>query len=315
MLRHRALGVLVVLLGFVVGSVPLLAGGAANSDSDQVPITVTVTVLGSNYTPAPPVSKEDVTVHSGKTALQVTEWKDAHSGEQGNLQLAILIDEDAKTSLLGQQLSDLAKFIEAQPKTTDVGVFYARNGSAYAAATFSADHEEAAKSLRLTLGRSGSSPSIYMSLADLAAHWPSAQPGRREVLMICDGNDGLYPGFQDPYFEDALRIVQKSGVNVHTVYLGALGYAQSFPGDISQGKLVQVTGDTGGQSFFEVLATPISFAPYLDKLNQALNNQYLLTFLIHRSAEKKGQFREIQVRTEERNVKVSAPNAVFVPGL
>lgn len=313
MLSNRALAVLVLLLGFLVGSVSLFARETANSD--QVPITVTVTVLGSNYTPARPVPKEDVIVHSGKTALQVTGWKDAHSGEQGNLQLAILIDDEASTSLLGQQLSDLSNFIEGQPKSTDVGVFYARNGAAYAAAPFSADHEEAAKSLRLTLGRSGSSPSIYMSLADLAAHWPSSQAGRREVLMICNGNDGLYPGVQDPYFEAALRTVQKAGVNVHTVYLGALAYAQTFQGDISQGKLVQVTDNTGGQSFFEVLATPISFAPYLDKLNQALNNQYLLTFLIDRSTEKKGQFREIQVRTEQRNVKVSAPDAVFVPGL
>lgn len=313
MLSYRALAVLVFLFGFLVGPVSLFAQGIANSD--RVPITVTVTILGSNYAPAPPVPKEDVTVHTGKTLLKVTGWKDAHSGEQGNLQLAILIDDDASTSLLGQQLSDLSNFIEGQPKSASVGVFYARDGSAYTAAPFSADHEETAKSLRLTLGSSGSSPSIYMSLADLASHWPSSQAGRREVLMICNGNDGLYPGFQDPYFESALRTVQKAGVNVHTVYVGVETYAQTLQGDISQDKLVQVTDNTGGQSFFEVLSTPISFAPYLDKLNHVLNNQYLLTFVIDRSKEKKGQFREIQVRTEERNVRVSAPDEVFVPGL
>jgi hypothetical protein len=308
----RMVGSSLCLAGALLLWAPSRAQDSATSST--VPITTTVTILGRNHAPAPEVPQEDVIVHSGKNVLKVIGWQRAQSTEPGSLELAFLIDEDARASLLGRQLGDMANFIQAQPPSTAVGVFYAQNGSAVAASRFTTDHAEAAKSLRLTLGRGGASASIYLSLGDLATHWPSSHAVRREVLMMSSGKDNLDPGVQDPYFDSAIHAVQKAGINVHTIYVGSTRYGLTVRGDISQGKLAQTTDDTGGQSFIEGVSSPISFAPYLDELNQALNSQYLLTFTMERSRKKSGELREIQVRTEERTVKVSAPREVFVPG-
>lgn len=303
---------LLCLVGGLLFWAPL--HGQDSATSSTVPITTTVTILGRNHAPAPEIRQEDVIVHSGKNVLKVIGWQRAQNSEQGSLELAFLIDEDARTSLLGQQLGDMRNFIQAQPPSTSVGIFYAENGAAVVASRFTTDHAKAAKSLRLTLGRGGASASIYLSLGDLATHWPSSSAARREVLMFSSGKDNLDPGVQDPYFDSAIHAVQKAGINVHTIFVGGTRYGLTIRGDISQGKLAQTTDDTGGQSYIEGVSTPISFAPYLDELNQALNSQYLLTFTIDPSRKKGGELREIQVRTEERNVKVSAPHEVFVPG-
>jgi hypothetical protein len=291
------------------------AAFADTTNTTKVPVTITVTALGPNYTPAPPISKEDISVYSGSTRLNVTRWERAHNSVSGNLQLAILIDGDLPTALLGQQLNDLASFIRALPPNTSVGVFYARNGSAYAAAPFGTDHEKAARSLHLTTGRNGDSPSIYLSLADLASHWPTTPSvARREVLLLSSGNDALNPGIQDPYFDSTVTKVQKVGIDVHTIYIAPTRYGLSFRGDISEGKLVQVTDESGGQALFNGISAPVSIQPFLTELTRTLGNQYLLTFTIDRSDKKSGELRPIKVLTEQHNVKISAPRAVLVPG-
>jgi hypothetical protein len=293
----------------VLFSVPAQAAPAG-----QVPISITVTVLGDKNSPAPAIPQNDVVARSGSKALTITGWQPAQADTPaGQLQLAILIDENLRASLIGQQLGELRDFISLQARGTLVGVFYAQHGSAYAAAPFTTDHARAAQALGLTLGRAGGSPSIYLSLEDLAKHWP-AQPGaRREVLMLAGGNDPLNPGYADPYLDSAIEWVQKAGLNVHAITLSGFRASVSFRGDISQGKMIQVAENSGGQSFGDEVSAPVSLAPYFNELNRALENQYVLTVLIDRSKNKKGELRPIEIRTEE-HVKIVAPHQVFVPG-
>jgi hypothetical protein len=81
-----------------------------------------------------------------------------------------------------------------------------------------------------------------------------------------------------------------------------------------QSNLAQMADETGGESFFQGLDTPISFAPFLDQLDMVVHNQYFLTFETARSTRKKGEFRRFRVRTEQHNVEISAADTVFVPG-
>ena len=165
---------------------------------------------------------------------------------------------------MGRQLDDLRNFITSLPPDASVGVFYAMNGSAEPAAPFSTDHQAVADKVRLTLGRAGGdSPSIFLSLGDLAKHWQPTAAGRREVLLLSSGNDALDPGSEDPYFDSALHDVQTAGIVVHAIYDGSDRYGLSFRGGISQGKLVQITKQTGGECFFDAAGAPISLSPYL----------------------------------------------------
>ena len=287
----------------------------AQGTASSVSVTTVVTVMGSNHSAPPAIAKEDVNVTEGKTRLNVTGWAPVQSSGHGHLQLAILIDNALRTSIEGQQIDDLRNFITSLPPSTSVGVFYGMNGAAEPAAPFSTNHQAVAEKLRLSMGRSGGdSPSIYLSLADLVSHWEPQASTRREVLLLSSGVDALNPGVEDPYFDSTLDKVQSAGVVVHTIYDGSNRFGSTFRGDISQGKLAQITSESGGEGFFDGTGAPVSIAPYLNRLNQILANQYLLTFTTARSKHEKGELRSIEIRLEQRDVKVSYPKRILVPG-
>jgi hypothetical protein len=307
---RRSLAHALILAAVVLMAVPAFA--RAQAGAPNVSVTTVVTALGPDYTAPPPITKADVNVYSRKNKLDVTGWEPA-KGPHGALQLAILIDDAVSPRDLGLQFKDLQNFIESQPDDAQVGIYYAQFGSAVAAAKFSADHSAVAKKLRLTLGRrSGNSPSIYLSLSDLVKKWP-ASTDRREVLLITSGLDELEPGLQDPYFDAALANTEKAGVIVHSIYVGPLRLGLSFFGMIAQSNLGQITSQSGGDAFFQGLSTPISFAPFLQELGTILQNQYLLTFTAPASRNEKGELRPIQIRIEQRNVKLLYPHQVLVP--
>lgn len=300
-----------ILAAVLLCSVAAPAWGA-NSTS-QASITVTVTAVAPHQTTPPPIPQEDVIASSGSTRLHVTNWVRAQANN-ANLQLAVLIDNDLGASFVGQEIQQIKDFIASQPPTTSVGVFYAENGAAEAAIQFTPDHAAAANSLRFTAGRQGNSPSIYLSLADLASHWPAVSTTRREVLVIGSGFDPLSPGAQDPYADATIDKVEQAGINVHTILVPSPRYAQTQRDNNSEGKLIEVTHGSGGQVLFDGAFAPASLAPSLNQLNATLNNQYLLTFTIDRSRKKKGELRPLRVDTEDHGVKLTAPRQVLVPG-
>jgi len=302
----------------LIVAVTLLSGWSSHSRnqaaSSTAPIITVVTVLGHDFSAPLAIAKEDVAVYSGKNRQDVTSWVPAQ-GDNAGLQLAILIDDDDSPSAIGQHLSEIKEFITSQPSATQVGLFYATAGTARAAAEFDANHEAVAQKLRMTLGpAAGTSPSVYLSLEDLVSHWP-ANGMRHEVLMIASGIDRLSPGIDSPYVASAIKRAQSSGVVVHSIYTGGPRLANStFRMDIAWQNLDQLASGTGGQSFFQDFETPVDFVPIFRQLGAVLKNQYLLTFATPRSEKKNGEMRQIQVRTEQRNVKLYHASEVFVPG-
>jgi len=279
--------------------------------ASKVPVTTVVTVLGPNYTAPPALGKSDVIVHTGKQREDVTAWTSAQ-GDESALELAILIDDATN---LGNQLDDLRKFIQSQPKGTSIALFYADNGMVQTVSPFSADHDAVAKKVRITIGQTGASTSIYLSLMDLISRW-KASNARREILLVADGID-RFRG--DPFSPDvtlAIEKAQKAGIMIHTLYAKGVGRAARnlFRSNYGQSNLAQMTDATGGESFFQGLETPISFAPFLAQLDMVLHNQYFLTFTTARSKKSKGELRAFRVNTEQHNIDISAAREVFVPG-
>jgi len=153
-----------------------LAGGlrpalAQEASSSGVPVHVVVTVEPRHGSNIPVINREDVMVYQGHDRAKVADWIPLQ-GERAGLQLFILIDDAASTSL-GSQLEDVRQFINAQPSTTAIGVAYMRNGTAEMLENPTNDHSQAAKALRLPLGDPGRSGSPYFSLVDLIKPWTS----------------------------------------------------------------------------------------------------------------------------------------------
>ncbi len=306
---RSATPVLAVLVAFLFA---LPASARSQSGASNVSVTTVVTALGPDYTPPPPMAKDDIIAYSGRDKLNVTGWEPA-KGPHGPLQLAILIDDAVAPGALGLQFQDIKNFIGEQPSDVEVGIFYAQYGTVVTAAQFSSDHAAVAKKLRLPLGRRfGGSPSIYLSLSDLVKKWPSHAP-RREVLMLTSGLDRLEPGIVDPYFDASVNDVQRAGVLVHSIYIGPLRLGLSFFGMIAQGNLGRLTMDSGGDGFFQGVSTPVSFKPFLQQLNTILQNQYLMTFEAPASSKKGGELRPLNIRTEQNRVKLLYPHRVLVP--
>jgi len=154
---------------------PLLAAAALASglwsavaqerSSTGVPVHVVVTVEPRHGSNVPVINREDVMVYQGRDRAKVTDWIPLQ-GERAGLQLFILMDHAASTSL-GSQLEDIRQFISAQPSTTAIGVAYMRNGTTEVLQNPTNDHTQAAKALRLPLGDAGASTSPYFSVVDL----------------------------------------------------------------------------------------------------------------------------------------------------
>jgi len=304
---------------YAVASVLLVAAFLAVTGAPQAqapataPVTTVVTVLGPKFTAPPALSKDDIGVYEGKEKRDVTGWTPAQ-GEKALLQLAIVIDEASSTDL-GNQLSDIKSFIVGQPKTTGIGVFYASNGGVQPASQFSNDHDAVAKTLRLPLGNFGAYSSIYLSTMSLIKGWPQTAGVRREILLIADGIDRFRGDPFSPDIQSTYVDAERAGVIIHTLYCSGVGRAghNMFRVNYGQSNLAQITDKTGGYSFFQGLQTPIAFAPFLEQLDTILKNQYFLNWNSKRPTKGKGELRSFRIKTELRDIDISSADQVWVP--
>src|SRR6202453_3136799 len=309
---HRAVGKFAAFLTLVLSLASFLSSQAQGT----VPVTTVITVLGPKYTPPPALSKEDISVYESKNKRAVTGFLPAQ-GDKAGLQLAIVIDDATSIESIGNQLSDIKNFINAQPRSTSIGVFYASNGGVQATSPFSADKEAAAKGVRLPFGNGGAYTSIYLSTISLINGWPAPGPyTRREILLIADGIDRFRGDPFSPDVQLTYEKAEKAGIMIHTLSASGVGRAahNTYRVSYGQSNLDQLTERTGGESFFQGLQTPISFAPFLEQLDMVLKNQYFLSFKMDPTKNGKPQLRSFKIRTEQKNVDISSADQVLVGG-
>jgi hypothetical protein len=278
-----------------------------------VRMTVTLRLLGENKR-MPDVNREDVIVTQDKKRLQVTGWTRA-SGEQAGLDLFILIDDASDTSL-GSQLDDLRSFVNAQPPTTSVAVGYMRNGTVQITQNFTANHNEAANTIRLPVASVGAYGSPYLSVMDLMKRWP-AHLNRREIVMVTDGIDRARggPRFRlatNPDVDSASAVAQRTGTIIHTIFTRGVGRVGSNFWEINLGQngMAKLADQTGGESFYLGTQNPVSFKPYLDDVQKALDNQYLLEF--NAIPGKKSALQYVKLTTEVAGVELVSADSVWV---
>ena len=254
----------------------------------------------------------DVMVTQGNTTVPVTRLQRL-AGDLAQMQLFILLDDSTRSSSLGLQLPELKKFINSLPGTTEVGVGYMRNGTFALAHEFTADHEKAAGSLRLPSAIPGENGSPYFVLSDLAKHWPSKEAtGRRAVLVFTDGIDRYYDNqvIDDPYVEAAVQDALKNNVAVYSIYLRGAGFygRSTWVTNFAQGRLLEVSQETGGYAYFQDFSDPVSIRPFLDDFESRLANQYKLTF----EALNQRGLQRVKLRTELPGLKLEGPSRVYV---
>ena len=217
-----------------------------------LPVNMIVSVEAKHGKEVPSISREDVVVLQEGDRVQVKDWVPLQADPAG-VELFVLIDDSTDTTL-GLQLDDLRKFITSQPDTTKVAVGYIRNGDVNIIQNPTNDHALAAKALRLPLGSGAGTASPYTAIADMIKHWPESAAGR-EILLVSSGIDGLQPGPDDTYLDEAIDQAQRAGVQIYSIYGSPSGHAgHSFWRlNWGQSNLSRLTDETGGEAYFQGL--------------------------------------------------------------
>jgi hypothetical protein len=284
---------------------PAAAQGTNGETAASAQMIITSTGKGSQTPPL--LHQKDVTVLLKNRPAEIQNWESLQGPDAG-LQLVFLFDESAR-SYLALQFPSLRKFIMALQPSAEVAVAYMANGRAVMAQTLTPDHALAAKSLRLTNQIPGISGSPYFCLSDLAKKWPSQTKTRRVVLMVTNGEDPYYGGgsLQDPYVDSAISDSQKAGLLVYSIYFRDQGHSGRLGTLYGQNFLLQVSAATGGQSYANLMTSPVSFDPYLEQFKISLKNQYRLTIAAQGSGVQR-----VKVKSNVPGLKLTAPSAVYV---
>ena len=323
---------------------------AMHSQDKSAQATVQVQLLATNEAQQgneiPRLQPRDVRVKQGKNFLKVDQLIPA-KGDNAALQLFILID-DTLDAGVGNNLNDLRDFIKAQPATTVIAVGYMSNATVQVNQNFTADHDLAAKAVRLPFARLSTMDSPYLSLISLLQGWPQ-QNIRREVLIVTDGVDrlrGVQPArptaqpmtprsgrvpvgapFRGPDFgpvyhsmptmspdvDSASEISQRYNVIVYSLYAVSVGRAARSSWDLEVGLsgLTKLADETGGDCFSLGTSPLVSFKPYLDRLQMIFNNQYYVVF--QATPGKKDGLQPVSLTTEAPNSELAAADNVWVP--
>ena len=300
------------MIGMTLGlTVSPLLWCAQQAASETIPLSTVVSVEARHGKDIPGVNnKEDVRVFEGHDRLSVTGWIPLQ-GNKADLELLILIDEATGQSV-ASQFDDLRQFMNAQPPTTALAVGYMENGTIRTTQNFTKDHDAAGKSLRITLGAAAAGSSPFLSVTDAIKRWPETK-ARRAIFLISDGVDPLHPGISNSYLDQAIQTAQRTGTQVYAIYASGEGHFGHSRWRINQGQnnLSELTDKSGGESYFQGLDTPVSFAPFLREFAERLNHQYLLTFLI--KPDKKPAYRHVRLETEVPNAELVTADRLYVP--
>ena len=297
--------------------------GEASAGTVQVHLVITDQAVNDS-SDAPVLRAEDIQVRQGRNVLKVQQLIPARD-DNAALQFFVLVDETCDTSI-GNNLNDLRDFINAQPQSTMVGVAYMSNATVQILQNLTVDHAAAARAIRLPRGNLSAMDSPYLSLISLVRSWPQ-QNVRRQVLMVTDGIDRLRgerpgrPGRStlrtlptiSPDADRASNASQQAGVIVHSIYspgVGRLG-RNAWEAQLGQSGVAKIADETGGEYFALGTGAPVSFKPFLDRLQRIFNNQYFLVF--QAIPRRNAGLQRVNISTNVANADIASANNVWVP--
>jgi hypothetical protein len=299
-----------VIAAILVAESPAISAPRTNTIDAATQMVITVRRAPGDNRPVLEVG--DLTVLRGNIPVPVLHLQRL-SGDLADMQLFVLLDDSTRSSSLAVQLPELKTFLESLPATTQVAIGYMRNGTFGLAEAFTADHQKAARALRLPVSIPGENGSPYFVLSDLAKRWPSKQPtNRRAVLMLTDGVDPYYgtADLDDPYVNAAIHDALKESVMVYSIYLrGADPYGRSnWVTNFAQSWLMEVSQETGGYAYSRAFTDPVTISPFLKDFRDRLDNQYRVTI---EAWNQKG-VQPVKLRTELQGLKIEGPTHIYV---
>ena len=197
------------------------------------------------------------------------------------LNLAILIQDDLVPHV-GNELGVTREFIRSLPQGSQVMVGYITSGALQVRQPFTTDLDKAARSLRIPVGSTSSSPfNPYVEVIEALKKFKNDSPNAKAVLLISDGLD-TSRGFDSTAaghtldIERAVSEANKRSVSVFSFYAPSVGLTSHsrLAASYGQSSLNRLSNETGGRAFFQGTTGFVTFDPYFAQLRETLNRQY-----------------------------------------
>ena len=302
-MRKKPFALLLIALFLLAAGFAFPQGNEPNQGAGEAVVTV---LPPRHVEVSPAISKNQLSLKVNGKAVDISKWERLQ-GPDASVQLVILIDDSARPSL-GNQLTDVAQFIQSLPSSAEVAVAYMDHGRANMTGPLTRDRAAVTRGLRVPTSQPGISGSPYFCLSDLAHRWPSGNASTRRVaVMITDGVDNYVRRYnpQDPYVQAAIHDAVRSRISVYSIYWSGEGFARS-----GLNLLDQLTAATGGNSYWQGSGNPVSLQPYFKDLHGRLENQYRLGFTV--PLPNGPRVASITLRASGASARLVTPQQVFV---
>jgi hypothetical protein len=113
--------------------------------------------------------------------------------------------------------------------------------------------------------------------------------------------------------DSASSMSQRYGVIVHGIYSPGVGRVgrNSWEAQLGQSGIGKIADETGGEYFALGFQTPVSFKPFLDRLQKVFDNHYYLVF--EAVPQKKAGLQRIKISSDAATTEIAAADNVWVP--
>jgi hypothetical protein len=170
----------------------------------------------------------------------------------------------------------------------------------------------------LPLGNAGAFGSPYLSANNLMNRWPQ-HANRRALVLITDGIDRARRTSNNrglntiPDATTTANIAMRTGTLIYALYTPGVGHFHRNFWEATNGQnaIARLSDQTGGEAFFLGLQAPVSFRPFLDRLQTSLDNQFLLEFAAR--PDRRAGLRSFNISTEVAGVELISAESGWVP--
>jgi len=294
----------------LVGAVASLAVSAFAQDGRQSrgtpkPVTVPVSIRLKGPAPVEMRIVDFLLKEDGDLQQEISR----RSPLDSPMTLAILFQDDLVSSVSGET-KNMANFIRAEPGGSRVMVAYIRPGSLEVRRKFTNELDKAAQSLRVPQGTAGAGAyNPYVEIIEGLRRFDSQPLGRRAMIVISDGidisrgADSSTPS-QSLDLQRAITEAQRRSVAIYSIFAPPAAQTLGTLSLNGQSCLQRLSDETGGRAFFQGIAAPVSFDPFLKEIDSLMSKQIALTY---RSTHPDKGFHKLEIKPLDRDVEIRHP--------
>ncbi|MBP1607994.1 MAG: von Willebrand factor, type [Acidobacteria bacterium] len=223
------------------------------------------------------------------------------------LTLAFLIDtsESVAPKLKFEQEAAIA-FFQSVLREKDRALLVEFNSGVDLVQDFTSDYNKLAKQIRLLKAAGGTA--LYDAIYNICDEKLIRETGRKAIIILSDGEDQS----SRTTFEEAYEMALRAEAGIYGIGISQGGFFGVSGSSEGKGDriLKQLAEETGGRTFFPFKIEDLDDS--FRQINQELRSQYNIGY-ISNSLRRDGGYRKIEIKLQEKNLKLTYRKGYFAP--